>query len=399
MKELSKKVFITIFSILSLFIFITLFVYNYQSYNREYESIKRNTNIINDRKEKRPSEELPKDYKEMRIIDYEVYTVELENKNIKTINSHGNESNDFDIENIAKTIIKGEITTEKIGNLYLSDYAYKYQNNNTLVIINTKTIKNRLRKLLVKTIIIYIILELIILYLTRIITSWLIKPAEEALKKQRDFIADASHELKTPLAIIMASSDELKTDNNNKKYIDNIKYESERMNNLINNMLDLSKIENGITKQTYKEENISKIIEKITLTFEGIAYEEKISIKTNIEENLIIKCNKEEIEKLCSIIVDNAIKHSYKDTTIEVNVYKEKNNILIKITNIGEPINKGDEEKIFERFYRGDKSRNRKENRYGLGLAIAKNIVINHNGEISAKSKNNQTTFKIILKK
>ena len=181
--------------------------------------------------------------------------------------------------------------------------------------------------------------------------------------------------------------------------IENIKYESERMNKLITGLLDLSKLENGVSISTYKEENISRIIEKISLTFEAIAFEHNITIDSNIEENILFKCNKDEIEKLISIIIDNAIKHSYKDSTISVIASKEKNNINIEITNTGDPIKPGDEEKIFERFYRADKSRNRDSNRYGLGLAIAKNIVTNHGGTIKAFSKDNKTTFKIVLKK
>lgn len=146
-----------------------------------------------------------------------------------------------------------------------------------------------------------------------------------------------------------------------------------------------------------KEENISKIVEKICLTFEGIAFEEEVQICTEIQDNISFKCNKEEIEKLISINLDNAIKHSYKKSIIKVNMFKDKNKIIIEVINSGDPIKKGDEEKIFERFYREDKARSRKENRYGLGLAIAKNIVTNHGGTITAASNDGKTTFKITL--
>ena len=152
-----------------------------------------------------------------------------------------------------------------------------------------------------------------------------------------------------------------------------------------------------ISPSTYKEENISKIAYKASLTLEAIAYEKGVKINTNIIDDIRLKCSKEEIEKVFSILIDNAIKHSYENTSIKVEVLKNKN-ITIKVINKGDPINKGDEEKIFERFYRVDKSRNRGENRYGLGLAIAKSIVENHNGNIKAYSKDKETTFEIDFK-
>ncbi|MBR6950095.1 MAG: HAMP domain-containing histidine kinase, partial [Bacilli bacterium] len=299
---------------------------------------------------------------------------------------------------VASNIIKNNRVGLHIGNLYYNKYSYNYIEND-IIVINTEKINNRLILELIKSIIIFLLVEILIYIVSKILTDNITKPAEESFEKQKDFIADASHELKTPLAVIMASADELKTDKKNKKYIDNIKYETERMNTLIKSLLDLSKLEKGINIENYKDENISKIIERICLTFEAIAFENNVSINTNIEENINFKCSKEEIEKLISIIIDNAIKHSYKDSSIKVLVNSDKLGINIEVTNNGDPIKSGDEEKIFERFYRADKSRKRESNRYGLGLAIAKNIVLNHNGTIKAYSKDNFTTFKVNLKK
>ena len=399
MKELNRKIFLTVFLLLSFFIIFGLAVFNIQNYKREYGSIKRNLNIREEQKDFK-SKHFPPQLDNMMIMDYEVYTVKIDNNSIGQIISHGNQSDDFDVDSIAKKILKDNSNdTIKIGNLYLNNYAYNYKVNDSIVILNTKTINNKLRLLLLESILVLLLMEILIYYISRVIAKWITKPAIEAFNKQKDFIADASHELKTPLAVIMASSDELKSDKKNEKYIENIKYESERMNTLIASMLDLSKLENGVSKTTYKDENISKIVQKVCLTFESIAYEEEIEIATNIEKDIIFNCSKDEIERLISIIIDNAIKHSYRKSTIKVNMVKVKNNIDIEIINTGDPIQSGDEEKIFERFYRADKSRNRGQNRYGLGLAIAKNIVTNHNGIIKAYSKDNLTTFKINLKK
>ena len=404
MKELNKKVFKTIFCILSLFIITGIVIYNVSSYKKEYESVKRTLNMVEERSKNEPREfnnfvpePRERNFDNMMIVDYEVYTVKLNNRKIEKIINHSNDTSDFDIENIAKIIISKNKGIS-IGNLYSNNYSYNYTDN-TVIVINTNNINKKLMLVLIESILALLGFEIIIYYISKMLTKRITKPANESFLKQKEFIADASHELKTPLAVIMASSDELKSDKKNAKYIDNIKYESERMNTLIKSLLDLSKLENGVSINSYKEENISKIIERVSLTFEGIAFEQDIKIKTNIEDDIIFKCSKEEIEKLISIILDNAIKHSYKKSSVIVNVNKDKNNINIEIINFGDPIKSGDEEKIFERFYRADKSRNRDANRYGLGLAIAKNIVINHNGTIRANSKDGKTSFKINLKK
>ena len=392
MKELNRKVFTIIFLILSLFVFFYIVSNNVQLYFKEYENVRRNLTFNNGLN--RPNDDLDR----MIVMDYEIYTVILDNKSIYKIINHSNTISNFNILSVASNIIKNNRVGLHIGNLYYNKYSYNYIEND-IIVINTEKINNRLILELIKSIIIFLLVEILIYIVSKILTDNITKPAEESFEKQKDFIADASHELKTPLAVIMASADELKTDKKNKKYIDNIKCETERMNTLIKSLLDLSKLEKGINIENYKDENISKIIERICLTFEAIAFENNVSINTNIEENINFKCSKEEIEKLISIIIDNAIKHSYKDSSIKVLVNSDKLGINIEVTNNGDPIKSGDEEKIFERFYRADKSRKRESNRYGLGLAIAKNIVLNHNGTIKAYSKDNFTTFKVNLKK
>lgn len=419
MKELRNKTILTIFSILTAILITGLTILNINSYRREYMSIERGLNVFDNRggfKDGPPGpnaagsgewKQKPRELDNMMIMDNEVYTVKLDGDGeIENIISHGNTSGDFDIENTAvmvKSLVYGsQSDLIYIGNLYKDKYSYKYRVNDLIVILNNEEKSGKLKSLLLESVIIFIITEAVIFFVARLITGWIARPAEEAFRRQKEFIADASHELKTPLAVIMASADELSgavSFDKNEQYIENIRYESDRMNRLITGLLDLSKLEDDKSRESFKEENLSKIIEKTCLAFDGIAFEQSVMIQTDIEKDISFQCVKDEMEKMISTILDNAIKHSYKDTTVRVNAHIIGNNIVVKIVNTGDPIKDEDREKIFERFYRADRSRTRSDNRYGLGLAIAKRIAINHKGNIKAYSGGGDTTFEIVLKK
>ena len=386
MNNLNRKVFFVILGILSFFLILGITIFNNQIYEREYKNINFNLNKLDSNRLNY--------FNNMKFLDYDIYTVVFNNTDEINIVKHNYDSENFDIKKVIDEILEKKPHSD---NLYFNNYVYKYVKSNVLVIINTTKISNKLRKILGISIIIFILSEILFVIVSFLLTEWITRPASEAFQKQKDFIADASHELKTPLAVIMASSDSIKVNKDSIKYLDNIKFETERMNKLISNLLELSKLENAKEIER-KEENISKIVEKIALTFEPIAFEETIQIKTDIEKNISFKCNKDDIEKVISILLDNAIKHSNKNTSIEVSLHKIKNNICIKVINEGNAIKEGEEELIFERFFRSDKSRNREANRYGLGLAIAKNIINLHDGTIKAYSKDSKTTFEINFK-
>ena len=404
MEKLEKKTFYTIFSIISIFITVTIIIFNVQSYHKEYNGIKTNltrmNNMVGGPPNRKPINQNISDLGNKIIMDYDFYTFILDrNNNIIYKISHNENSFNNKIVEKANTIISNRNKSNiKINSLYFSDTSYNFQSGEYLVIVDTSNIRYRLLSLLLISIIILSLSEILIYYISKKITKWITNPVEETFNKQKEFIADASHELKTPLAVMMASIDCIEINKNNEKYINNIKTESDRMNNLITKLLDLSKSESGTNKELYTMNNLSKIVLKRVLVFESLAFENNVNIDTQIEKDIMLKSNKSEIDEVISILVDNAIKHSYKNSSIKVNLYKDKNNIILDIINNGKDIPPCECDKIFERFYRSDKSRNRDSNRYGLGLAIAKNIVNNHNGQIKAFSEDNFTTFRVIFK-
>lgn len=421
MKKLRIKLFFTIFFILTIFLLTVSVIFNSENYVRESATISNNLNMMFDRNDKQkrndfqqnnnenrveppeikneaPPEE--NDFEQKKFLDVVMYTVLLDDdNNIKEIFSHNeNNTTTTEVEELAKNILSTKEEGKYIGNLFVEKYSYNYKKNNSIIIIDNSDTNTKLMSNLKNTLIICLVSELLIIIISTILTRWIIKPVEESFNKQKQFIQDASHELKTPLAVIMASSEALEKDHN-KKWIKSIENESERMSKLIKNLLDLAKLENFNNKANYKDENISKVIEKQLLTFESILFEKNINFDYDIVENIELNCDIESIKQLVAIIMDNAIKHSSIPGEIKVELKYDKSNILLEISNKGNPIPKGMEEKIFERFYRADEARNRNENRYGLGLAIAKNIVLNHNGTITASSSNGYTTFKILIKK
>jgi len=225
----------------------------------------------------------------------------------------------------------------------------------------------------------------------------IVKPVEETFEKQKQFISDASHELKTPLAVIEANADVLENELSKNKWIGYIQNEVESMDKLINELLLLTKIENIDILREHEQFNISETIEIVLSMFESMAYEKEIKIKSSIQEQVLLNGNKEGIEHIVSILLDNAIKHTMAKSEVIVELIKEKSEIVLRVSNRGEPIPEEEREKIFERFYRVDKSRNRKEKRYGLGLAIAKSIVQKYGGKISNSYKDGFTVFEVII--
>lgn len=407
-KKLSKKIFYTLVLILTISILTVVSIFNVQNYLEQKKSINNSLNVsLNKRDRKIPPSKIDNrndtddmGNRNIKFMDTVIYTVLLDdNDNIlDVINHSNNEVSNEKISELAIKILKDKnIKTRYIGCLYLSDYSYSYLKGDTLVILDNSKIKKTLLSSLEISILIFSILELLIIIGSKYLTIWLIKPVKESFDKQKQFIADASHELKTPLSVIVASSEAIDIDEKNSKWLKNIEYETNRMSLLISKLLSLAKSEQ-MESVTLINNNLSKIVELSLLTFEGRAYEKDIKLNYDIEDNIFMLMDEDSIKELVEILLDNAIKHSKKKGTINISL-KRDGQITLLVQNEGEAIPKGEEEKIFERFYRVDKARNRKDNRYGLGLAIAKNIVLLHKGKIKASSMNGITTFQVTFKK
>lgn len=245
--------------------------------------------------------------------------------------------------------------------------------------------------------IVLIVPGLIVFYfLSLCMSRWLIAPVEIAFQTQRQFISDASHELKTPLTVIRANADLLDEEVGDNPHLQYIHSETDRMNHLISQMLTLARMDNPALETNVEQISFTDAVMSITLPFESVAYENNLRLEFDIEENLIITGTKEQIQQLVSILLDNAIKHCFSGGLVMVRAFRQHKKIHLCISNNGEPIPPELQNKIFQRFYRTEESRNNQE-RYGLGLSIAQAIVKLHRGKISVSCKDGLTTFHVIL--
>ena len=230
-------------------------------------------------------------------------------------------------------------------------------------------LKNSLDSLLIT----FIIIVCVISVIAWLFSFWVFKPVEETLFKQRQFISDVSHELKTPVAIISANADVLKTTSKN-DYVNNISSQTKRMRFLVNDLLTLSSIDEGNLSLKKEIFSASETVLKALLPFDAVAFEKGKFLKFNVDDNLFVKGVSEDLVKICEILMDNAVKYAKTETEIIVSLKKEGKKTILSIFNRGCNVRSEDKERIFERFYRADESRARNLGGSGLGLSIAKSL-------------------------
>ncbi len=318
------------------------------------------------------------------------FAIELDNNyNIIYMKYEENTFTKESIITLTNKIINRKDNEGKIDNIaYL-----KTTNENGMVIAAIdRTIENSVFYQTIISIIIFTIVGLLTLLSIIILLSfWIVKPIKETLDKQKRFISDSSHELKTPLSIINANVDALSNEIGNNDWINNIKSQTSRMNTLIIDMLQLAKLEE--TKTIINNQiDLSHIIENTILPFEALAFESNKKLTINIEKNISYIGNEENIKNITNIFMDNAIKYSNEKGKIKVTLKKEKNTPFLEIYNTGCTFLNEERDKIFQRFYRNDNSRNRETGGSGLGLSIAKTIADKNNWKIEVDSEYNKYT-------
>ncbi|MBQ6233498.1 MAG: HAMP domain-containing histidine kinase, partial [Clostridia bacterium] len=234
----------------------------------------------------------------------------------------------------------------------------------------------------------------ILFFISLVLSRRIIRPLEENDKQQKQFISDASHELKTPVAVISTNAELLSRELGENEWLANIQYENERMGDLVKQLLDLSRAEN--TEAPMEAVDLTRIVTGEALAFESVAFDQGKTIRSDIDEGIHLTGNQAQLTQLTSILLDNAVRHG-AGSEIELSLKRQGHFAVLSIVNDGDEIPAEKLEHLFDRFYRVDEARNSEGHHYGLGLSIAKAVAEKHGGNISVSCKDGKVRFTVSI--
>ena len=293
---------------------------------------------------------------------------------------------------IAKEILAQNRQSGRKGDLV---YLVSRRPGYTLVAMLDNTMAESSMDMLVRNFLIVGGSALVVLFfISLFISKLIIRPLAENDRKQKQFISDASHELKTPISVVGANAEMLSREIGKNEWLSNIMYENERMGTLVKQLLDLSRAENA--EVPMEQVDLSNIVAGDALAFESLAFENGKSFVSDIEENIRITGNRTQLEQLASVLLDNAIRHS-TGKEISISLKRHSHAVVLNVANEGDEIPAEKQKHLFDRFYRVDEVRNSDDNHYGLGLSIAKAVTDRHRGSIGVSCHDGKVVFTATL--
>lgn len=300
---------------------------------------------------------------------------------------------DNDLKELAQSIIKG---TKQLGaDKNLAFYKVDKGGYILVTFMDNTVVNENAMTLFRYTLIFGGVALVLFFFLSAFLARKIVAPLEDSYQKQKQFISDAGHELKTPVSVVSANAELLSREIGDNQWLQNIQYESERMGMLVGQLLDLARTEN-VTPQM-EHIDFSRLVAGETLPFESVAYEKGLILRSDIAPSISIGGNSAQLKQLTSILLDNAIRHSKATGEVRLTLTRDHGIVELSVINQGEEIPEHQRPLIFERFYRMDTARNGEDKHYGLGLAIAKAIVIAHQGDIEVLCYNGLVEFRVSL--
>lgn len=317
-------------------------------------------------------------------VTYDGETVEIKNDQ-PTVHT------DAELEALAEKILAEGKTNGKKNDLifYASD-----KGGYMLVTFMDNTIFNESATTLFRYTLIFGGAALVIFFFLSIaLVRKIVQPIETSYQKQKQFISDAGHELKTPISVVGANAELLSRELGENQWLSNIMYENERMGILIGQLLELARTEK--VAKNMQSVDFSRLCNGEALPFESVAFEKGLALNCDVAQGVTVEGNADELKQLVAILLDNAVNHSEGGGDITLRLEKSHGNAKLCVINSGKEIPMDKRELIFERFYREDTARTGEGKHYGLGLAIAKSIVSSHNGHIEVLCYDGLVEFQV----
>lgn len=299
-------------------------------------------------------------------------------------------------EELLRYAKKYSLTWKKTHQTYKYIYIYKLRKKQLMLISSAPALQATIPAIVLC---IFLLFGGLILFTfsSRIISRWLTQPIEDMISSEKKFISNASHELKTPLAVIRANTQllqkEISADN---KHLEYIHQETERMIVLVNKMLTLVRLDTAQNQAQPKRFRVDEALYDIIYPMESVAYEKKICMTSEIQEEMYIDGIEDQIQNLLSILLNNAISYTPEYGEIVIRAYIQAKKFYLKVSNSGDPIPEEIRDRLFERFFRADEARG-DNGHYGLGLSIARSIVANHGGRIRVDYEDHKNVFFVVL--
>lgn len=299
-------------------------------------------------------------------------------------------------EELLRYAKKYSLTWKKTHQTYKYIYIYKLRKKQLMLISSAPALQATIPAIVLC---IFLLFGGLILFTfsSRIISRWLTQPIEDMISSEKKFISNASHELKTPLAVIRANTQllqkEISADN---KHLEYIHQETERMIVLVNKMLTLVRLDTAQNQAQPKRFRVDEALYDIIYPMESVAYEKKIRMTADIQEEMYIDGIEDQIQNLLSILLNNAISYTPEYGEIVIRAYIQTKKFYLKVSNSGDPIPEEIRDRLFERFFRADEARE-DNGHYGLGLSIASSIAANHGGRIRVDYEDHKNVFSVVL--
>lgn len=287
---------------------------------------------------------------------------------------------------------------------YINDFRYQVveqTNGSTMVVfVDSQRDLQLVRSFLRNSILIGVISLIFIFILVFYFSKKIVKPVQQTIDRQKQFITDAGHEIKTPLAIISANNDVQEMLNGSSEWSQSTNKQIQRLNGLMESMLQLTQMEEEGYHSKIESVDLSQIVQETAEPYVRIGTQKKVEVTLDIQPNLVIQADAEAMNKLCSLLMDNANKYVQQPGIINVRLENQVGNkVKLQITNTVSEMPKQFDQ-LFDRFYREDQSRKHSEGGYGIGLSLATTIVENHHGQIKASPMGHHTiAFEVILPK